>query len=53
MGSVWGLLSLVVIAGFMLAYGLAQHSSAFLIVGFLLMAIAGIFGAKGRLPEQH
>ena len=53
MGSVWGLLSLIVIAGLVLALGLAQNSSALLIVGFLLMALAGIFGAKGRLPEPH
>jgi hypothetical protein len=52
MGSVWGFLSLVVIAGFLLAFGLAQHSSTLLVVGFLLMAVAGVFGAKGRLPEH-
>jgi hypothetical protein len=53
MGSVWGLLSLIVIAGLMLAFGLARNATAFLVVGFLLMAVAGILGAKGRLPEQH
>ena len=53
MGGVWGFVALVVVAGFMLAFGLAQHSTVLLVVGFLLMALAGIFGARGRLPEQH
>ena len=53
MGSVWGFITLIVIAGLLLAFGIVQHSTAFLVVGFLLMAAAGIFGAKGRLPEQH
>ena len=52
MGSVWGFVALIVIAALLLAFGLAQHATGFLVLGFLLMAIAGIFGAKGRLPEQ-
>jgi hypothetical protein len=53
MGSVWGFITLIVIAGLTLAVGFAQHVGAFLVVGFVLMAVAGIFGVKGRLPEQH
>jgi hypothetical protein len=52
-GSVWGFVALIVIAALLLAFGLAQHTTAFLVLGFLLMATAGIFGVKGRLPEQH
>ena len=53
MGSVWGFVTLIVIAALLLAFGLAQQASAYLVVGFILMAVAGIFGVKGRLPEQH
>ena len=53
MGSVWGFVTLIVIAALLLAFGLVQHSSAYLVLGFVLMAVAGIFGVKGRLPEQH
>ena len=53
MGSVFGFIALIVIAGLMLGVGIVQHATAFMALGFILMALAGIFGAKGRLPEQH
>ena len=53
MGSVWGFITLIVVAAVLLAFGFAQQVGAFLVVGFLMLAVAGIFGVKGRLPEQH
>lgn len=53
MGSVVGFLTLTVIAGFLLAFGLARHVPVYLVVGFLILAVVGVFGAKGRIPEQH
>ena len=52
MGSVVGLLVLIVIAGLLLALGFAQNVPTYLVAGFLFLAIAGIFGSKGRIPEQ-
>ena len=53
MGSVGGFVTLIVVAALLLALGLARHTTAYLVIGFILMALAGIFGVKGRLPEGH
>jgi uncharacterized membrane protein YccC len=52
MGSVVGFLVLIVIAGLLLAFGFARNVPTYLVAGFLILAVAGIFGAKGRIPEQ-
>ena len=52
MGSVVGFLVLIVIAGLLLALGFAQNVPSYLVAGFVCLAVAGIFGAKGRIPEQ-
>lgn len=53
MGSVWGVVTLIVIAALLLAFGIVQHASVFMALGFILMATAGIVGVRGRLPEGH
>jgi hypothetical protein len=53
MGSVWSLVTLVLVGALLLALGLAQGQGWPTAVGFLSLALAGILGAKGRLPEGH
>jgi hypothetical protein len=53
MGGVWFLLVLVVVGALLLAFGLARGVAGSIVVGFLALAIAAVFGAKGRLPEGH
>ncbi|HEY3081832.1 MAG TPA: hypothetical protein VGM69_18230 [Chloroflexota bacterium] len=53
MGSVWTLVALVLVGALLLALGLARGMAWFIVVGFLALALAGIVGSKGRLPEGH
>jgi hypothetical protein len=53
MGSVWSLVALVVVGALLLALGLVRGLAWSMVVGFLLLALAGIIGSKGRLPEGH
>ena len=53
MGSVWSLVVLVIVGALLLALGLVGRHDWSIVVGFLSLALAGILGAKGRLPEGH
>jgi hypothetical protein len=53
MGSVWSLVALVVVGALLLALGLVREMGWSVAVGFLALALAGIVGSKGRLPEGH